>query len=314
LVRATHLDILDEELPKVVEDAAFEQMQWNQLASNGDAPSANGRHEVSFDARTLTFSANRGHFDPLLLALASRELADQALDKLRKNDDPSVLEEYFRGYRVGTETVTNDVPRVVLLELGGRAALVTQLCLVESFPRPESVREHWLFRTCIDWPLRVFDATARFLRHSPGARKPFVVASIAYVALAILVNTFWLRTLYASDGMQRQMALLLFVIGPIAAGTFSWLLVRPFRSRRPSRFGARLVRLVVLVLAVLVTARLLDSDPASLCSDAPFALFGRHCAAAVRYAILLFPVAVGMFLGFLDRGGERPKRPEPQRP
>ena len=321
LVRAAHLDVLDEELPKVVEDAAFEQLQWNQLASSGDVASARGADvdadAVSFDAKTLTFTANRRHFDPLLVALASRELAARALDELRSSDDPRVLEEYFRGYRVGVETVADDVPRVVLLELAGRAALVAESCLVESFPQPEAVRGHWLFRFCIDWPLRVFDATARFLRYAPGARKPFVVASVAYIALAIAVNALWLRTLYAEDGVQRQVALLLFVIGPVACGTFSWLLIRPFRSPRPGRAGVnavRLVRLAVIVATVVATAKLLDGDPASLCASAPFDFFGERCAEVLRYVILLLPVAVGMFLGFLDRGGERRKRRTPARP
>jgi hypothetical protein len=301
LVRAAHLDVLDDELPKVVEDAAFEQMHWNQLATHDDR-----RHacpdDVSFDPKTLTFSANGTHFDPLLLSLTSRELARKALGELRAGDDPTALETYFRSYRVGTETITADVPRVVLLELGGRAALVTEQCLVESFPRPGDVREHWLFRACVDWPLRVFDATARFLRYAPGARKPFVVASIAYIALAVVVNTLWLRALYAGDGVLREIALLLFLVGPAVAGVFSWLLVRPFRSRRPPGLGvARLLRLVSVAFAVVATAWLLDADRSSLCKGAPFSLAGAHCSALLRYATLLFPVAIGMFLGLIGR-------------
>jgi patatin-related protein len=306
LVRAAQLDILHGELPKVVEDAAFEQMQWNQLATKSRA---GGTDDVHFDASTLTWSSNRGSFDPLLLALCSRELATKALDALRSSDDPAALEEYFRAYRVGSETVTEDVPRVVLLELGGRAALVAENCLVESFPRPEDVRGHWLFRLCIDWPLRVFDATARFLRQAPGARKPLVVGSIAYVALAIVVNTLWLETLYAEDGVSRQIALALFFAGPIASGTFAWLLVRPFRSRRPAGTGVRrLLRLATIALAVVATAWLLDADRSPLCEEAPFASFGAHCSAAIRYAILLFPVTVGTFLGIFDGGSVRRKR------
>ncbi|HEX6273798.1 MAG TPA: DUF3376 domain-containing protein, partial [Polyangiaceae bacterium] len=86
LVRATQLDILHGELPKVVEDAAFEQMQWNQLATKSAGV---GAEDVHFDARTLAWRSNRGNFDPLLLALCSRELATKALETLRSYDDPS---------------------------------------------------------------------------------------------------------------------------------------------------------------------------------------------------------------------------------
>jgi hypothetical protein len=311
LVRAAQIDILHDELPKVVEDAAFEQMQWNQLAT----PSGGARAEdVHFDAKTLAWSSSRGNFDPLLLTLASRELATRALGALRASDDPKVLEDYFRGYRVGSETITEDVPRVVLLEIGGRAALMAQTCIVESFPRPDGVRAHWLYRSCVEWPLRVFDATARFLRQAPGARKPFVVGSMAYVALAVVVNAVWLRTLYAEDGLSRQIALALFFFGPIASATFAWLLVRPFRSRRPAGVGLRrLLRLATVALAVVATAKLLDADRSSLCEGAPFALFGAHCSAALRYGILLLPIAVGTFLGIFE-GGPARREPAPRRP
>jgi hypothetical protein len=201
-----------------------------------------------------------------------------------------------------------------LLELGGRAALVAQDCLVESFPQPDSVREQWLYRVCIAWPLRVFDATARFLRHAPGARKTFVVGSIAYVVLAMVVNTFWLKALYANDGVQREVALVLFVIGPIVSGTFSWLLVRPFRSRPPRLGIVRLLRFAAVVLAVGATAKLLDADHSTLCASAPFELIGQHCSTVVRSAILLLPIAVGMFLGAFVRGGPPRTEREPRRP
>jgi hypothetical protein len=319
IVRAAHLEILDEELPKVVEDAAVEQMQWNQIATlDGDVRAASseseGRPGVSFDATTLTFTANRRHFDPLLLALASRELATKALAKFRKRDDATALEDYFRTYRVGSETVSGHVPRVVLLELGGRAALVAQNCLVESFPEPEVVRRHWLYRVCVDWPIRMFDAIGRFLRYAPDARKPFVVASIAYVALALVVNAVWLKTLYVEDGVQRQVALLLFVIGPAVAGFFSWLLIRPFGSARPSRTGSFfrwLFALAVVLVSILGTLELLDADLSSVCSSAPLSALGERCARVARGIVLLVPAVIGMLLGALFTPVRHAKRGGP---
>jgi patatin-related protein len=316
IVRAAHLEILDEELPKVVEDAAVEQMQWNQLATvSGDVRAvsneAAGSGGVSFDATTFTFTANRRHFDPLLLALASRELATKALAKFRKRDDSSALEEYFRGYGVGSETVMDHVPRVVLLELGSRAALVLQNCLVESLPRPAEVRRHWLFRLFLDWPLRVHDAVARFLRYAPGARKPFVVATIAYVALALVVNVLWVKALYGDDGLQRQVAILLFVIGPAVCVLFSWLLIRPFRSARPSELGSRLgwlVALVVVASSIVGTLALLDADLVPVCSSAPLSALGERCSRVARGVILVVPVVAGVLLGALSARSARSAR------
>jgi hypothetical protein len=282
-------------------------MQWNQLATApGAAREASSETEagasVGFDATTLTFTTNRRHFDPLLLALASRELATKALAQFRKLDDSSALEDYFCTYRVGSETITDHVPRVVLLELASRTALVAQNCLVESLPRPAEVRRHWLFRLFLDWPLRVHDALARFLRYTPGARKPFVVASVAYVALALVVNALWLKTLYTQDGVQRQVAILLFVVGPAVCALFSWLLIRPFRSRS-SKLGSGigwLVTLGVIALSVAGTLRLLDADLSPVCSSAPLSALGEHCDRLARGMILVVPIVVGMVLGALN--------------
>jgi hypothetical protein len=314
LVRASHLEILDEELPKVVEDAAFEQMQWNQIATSGrkvttpapDQPST----PVFFDAGTQTFQSSRTEFDPLVLALASKELATEALGRLRNRDDPLALETFFRSYRVGSETI-EDLPRVVLLELGARTALVAQNCLVESFPRPAGIRKHWLFRFCLDWPLRVFDATARFLRYAPGVRRPFVVAAIAYVALAVVVNALWMRSLYVQDGLQRQIALLLFVIGPFVFAVTSWLLVRPFRSPRATALGTSigaLLGLSVIAATLWATLRLFATDLAPLCASSPFSALGEHCAPVLRGAILLLPLVVGLVVGAFARAGAPEKR------
>jgi hypothetical protein len=320
LVHAAHIDILDEELPKVVEDAAWEQMRWNQLATtNGGRQSSIEANAagVGFDARTLTFTANERHFDPLLLALASRELAAKALEKLRQADDPTALVEYFRSYRVGSETITNDIPRVVLLELGGRAALVSQHCLVESYSEPETIRRSWLFRLCLDWPLRVLDAAGRFLRDAPGARKPFVVVSSAYLVLAVVVNALWAKALYAEDGLQRQVALLLFIVGPLVFAATSWFLVRPFRSTRPKRSGSAfsfVVELVIVGLTLVATTMLLDADISAPCAEPPLDGLEEHCSVALRGLMLLLPIAVGMFLGARRRAKTRAKRRRDRRP
>jgi hypothetical protein len=314
LVRASHLDILDEELPKVVEDAAFEQMHWNQIATSGAKVLAplpiQSSAPVFFDAGTQTFQSSRASFDPLVLALASKELATEALNRLRNRDDPLALETFFRTYRVGSETF-EDLPRIVLLELGARAALVAQNCLVDSFPRPAGIRQHWLFRLCLDWPLRVFDATARFLRYAPGARRPFVMATIAYVALAVVVNALWMRSLYVQDGLQRQIALLLFVIGPFVFAVSSWLLVRPFRSPRATALGTSIgaiLGLSAIAATLWVTLRLFATDLAPICASSPFSGLGEHCAPVLRGAILLLPLVVGFVVGAFARAGAPQKR------
>jgi hypothetical protein len=154
----------------------------------------------------------------------------------------------------------------------------------------------------------VFDAFGRFLRYAPGARKPFVVASSAYVALALVVNALWLKTLYAEDGVQRQVALLLFVIGPAVCALFSWLLIRPFRSTRPAGSGLGwLFSLGIIVLSVLGTLALLDADRSTVCSSAPLSALGEHCGPIARGLILLVPIAVGVLLGSFRTPG-RTKR------
>jgi hypothetical protein len=101
------------------------------------------------------------------------------------------------------------------------------------------------------------------------------------------------------------------VVGPIVCGLVSWLMIRPFRSPRPSRFGSSagwIVALVVVGVALVATSRLLDADLSPYCSSGPLSVFGEHCGAVTRGIVLLLPLAVGVLLGVFARTSERSRR------
>ena len=66
------------------------------------------------------------------------------------------------------------------------------------------------------------DELERTFREAPERARAFVVATGVYLAIAVVVNTIWMRTLYENDGLQRVVALFLFVVLPMYTQLVAW--------------------------------------------------------------------------------------------
>ena len=86
----------------------------------------------------------QGYFDRAITPFAVKELAETPVKALL--DDPRQIDDYFRNtYQVGSETLSTDIPVVVLEDLAARAGLVIR-DILNSPPTGDTVRKTTTFR------------------------------------------------------------------------------------------------------------------------------------------------------------------------
>jgi patatin-related protein len=247
ILTQAQLDVLCEDLPKVIADAAQEQLEWGQLKVGGKLPSSKSNREqassTTFAAQAWEFRPRPAALDGNLLELATRLFAEESLAAM----SPRELGEYFREkYAVGRESAFLTIPVTVLADLGARGAVLAEGALVSSGHIAETVRENGLYRLLVRWPLRFIAALAAFLRRSPQYFVAVVVGSFLYAALALVANVLLWGALYERDGFGRTVAIWAFALLPSAALVFAWIIWRaPFWKRA-------LVMLVVTGAALAV--------------------------------------------------------------
>ena len=181
LIEAAQGEILVEGLPQVIEDAAEEQMLWNEY--NRRTIEGPGR-----GARKTTFVAGAEVLDPAVIAQASAEIAKGAMAALVNEKPATTLVARFREkYDVGSETL-DDIPRVVLLDVFARALLVVRNSLLQAAgEKADRLTGSLLYKAFLDWPLEILASLAGGLRRSPSGRRGVIVGTLLYVALSAIV-------------------------------------------------------------------------------------------------------------------------------
>ncbi len=115
LVQAGQQQILQQELPGVMQEAIAEQLTWQQqkVAQAGEPP---------------RYLAAEGYFNRTVSAIAAAQLASQALGLLAQAEPEAAraqLAHFFRtDYRLGREELLTDIPGTILQALGVRSLLV----------------------------------------------------------------------------------------------------------------------------------------------------------------------------------------------
>jgi patatin-related protein len=234
------LDALCEDLPKVIADAAEEQLEWGQVKVDGKTTAEAAA--ASFSPAAWEFKARSGALKTNVLDLAAASFAKRALA------EKSVREvgEYFRNtYSVGGESAFRAMPVTVLADLGARVAVLAERALVGSGELGQTLKTNGLYRIIVRAPLRVIAVIATFLRRSPQWRVAVVTGFLLYVLLALVANVFFAGAFYTEGGFQRTVAIWAFAILPLSALVAAWIFWR-------SPWGKRL--LVALVFAAAVAA------------------------------------------------------------
>jgi patatin-related protein len=243
LTETAQLDALCEDLPKVIGDAAEEQLEWGQRKVKGRPAAALTASKLRFSPEAWQFEVSSGALDATVLNLATRLFAERSLASMSADD----VARYFRDqYAVGRESAFHTMPVTVLADLGARGAVLAERALVGSGQIGETLRKNGLYRLIVRWPLGLIAALAAFLRRSPQYRVSLVVGSLLYAALAIVANLLLAGALYEKDGVGRTFAIWAFALLPFTALVFAWIIWR-------SRVGKRVfvgVLLVGVVFAV----------------------------------------------------------------
>jgi hypothetical protein len=245
LTETAQLDVLCEDLPKVIADAAEEQLEWGQRKVGGTFPpkkqQLDAASKVTFSPETWQFKASSAALDTSVLNLATRLFAEQSLARMSAVE----LGDYFREkYAVGRESAFLNMPLTVLADLGARGAVLTEHALVGSGQVGEVLRKNGLYRLIVRYPLRIIAALAAFLRRSPQYRVSLVVGCLLYAALAVVTNVLLFGALYEKDGVGRTIAIWVFGLLPFIALVFAWVIWR-------SRIGKRVLIGTIIVGAVV---------------------------------------------------------------
>ncbi len=261
LVEATHFSIMQSDYAKLIEDSIKEQLDWRtgRVTSQGQEPEA--RRKPRFDAQTRAFDVE---LDDLALEAAARQFAK---DALHGKQEPQTLAALQAGYRVGAESIRDDIPKGVLLELTAHALLILRNCIIGSFgsERANAVRENRFYRVFVDWPLRAFHALAVQIRQRP-AHGGISLGLLAYFVLAVVVDVCFFGSLWELGGWRGYLAMLVFVALPLgclaaAAGLimatdYSWRSVQSayLRLARSVLYAITVAGAVVVALAPIYVA------------------------------------------------------------
>jgi patatin-related protein len=192
LIKAVQLEALYEDLPKVLGDAAAEQLEWNQYAPP-EKP-VEGRttvQQMEKIALERSFIAGTDHLDPGVISAVTEGISRSVVDKL-KTDPKSTLEFFTQRYAIGRETLAN-IPPTILFDYAARALVLARNALLASLrPRDaDRVEGSPVYQIFLAWPLRANAALAATLRRSPASTSAFIVGAVVYIALSLVVIALW---------------------------------------------------------------------------------------------------------------------------
>ena len=200
-VEAEQIEILREELPRVIEDGITEQQEWNQfLVSQPDRDKQAGDQEEKAADRRPLFSAGAGDLSPLVVTAAAQEeasdLTRQMLADSTSPDTPAktVAGEFFtERYRVGSERVQRDIPPLVLMEMFSTTLLVLRNCVFGSLGSglTKRIQQNRVYTLGFDFPLRAFHSLVQFLRRASGWSRGIPIGLGVASALALLIAYLW---------------------------------------------------------------------------------------------------------------------------
>ncbi|HXS97569.1 MAG TPA: patatin-like protein [Candidatus Limnocylindrales bacterium] len=152
LTRAAQAEILNDEVPRVVDAAIRQQADWNQFPMTA--------RKAELLSKQTVWTVGRRRLDSALAAYASSRLTE-AMEK------PGEWPTYFESiYAVGSEAWNNDIPKPILLEIGTGAGLVLKNCLM-SVAGKHATRLQKFVLNGVYFPLVVTNRLVRIQRTMP---------------------------------------------------------------------------------------------------------------------------------------------------
>lgn len=229
LIEAAQLEAVEEDLPQIGVDALREQADWGhyQLEPTPKATNRKGTIDrvetpVAASSQPWTFRPLSGRLDPFIATMASELKMRTFLKDLAgaRPNAPSPqdtgLGNYFRAtYGVGKETISQDIPATVLLEMLATALLITRNCILGMFgEQAERIKRHPLYFICVTVPLKSFYWLAVALRRSPASARTIMLGVLLGCLLARTAAAFfWGDLIHPSSGWNLR-AVLWFIVVP----------------------------------------------------------------------------------------------------
>jgi len=223
LLWCAQLEILDRELPTVLTDAAREQLQWN--------------HEIVAKGKGASrFRQLESRVDLSCAVIAGAELTQQFIERLKADvrpfhdlRDAPIARHFLSEYKVGAESLRDDIPPAVVLEMLTHALLVARNCLLNAFPDyAPRITSNLVYKTMIHWPLMTAHTLAVLARRERSFYSAMVAALLTYALLALGAATFW-PTILQKEGTfdgPRLLALVgvpLLILLPALRGAWLWV-------------------------------------------------------------------------------------------
>jgi len=181
LVQMGQLEIIANEIPVVLQDAAVQQSEWNRFRRASENQHGHGKGKSGAKAVTAipalprtTFASPPGFIDPALVGLQVTEELER-LNYFWRSKDSTVAEPKLTGlgnyfettYDVAGEGLERGIPPLILVQQMTRLLLVINACLLGSLPITvqERVQRNWFYKLSLSLPLKVsFKLTTLWIR------------------------------------------------------------------------------------------------------------------------------------------------------
>jgi patatin-related protein len=203
LVRMAQGEILEEEIPRVLQDAIDQQVDWNEYKVDLKAI-------APYETDPGVWTVGVKQIDRALTGFASEELA-------RRKQRGQWTKFFEAGhYTVGSEKFPNDLPLTVLLEIVSTAVLVLKNALINSAPPKLAarIRTNLAYKFFLDFPLRALYAFTKFERVAPEFSLIAIWVLATVCAVLIVVGAVWWTALI-DPNVHRWRNAVCFFFGPI---------------------------------------------------------------------------------------------------
>lgn len=154
LIMAAQREILNEELPNVIEASIQQQVEWNQYHLRKD-------HNPPFTIEDDVWKTGTHSIDRQLTAYAAARMAETPPKK-------GWVQFFLDDYKVGGEDPKDGLPKPIVLEIASNAGVVLRNCLVASAgDKAGKIRSSMPYRFFFKWPLDLAYAFAKWQRTAP---------------------------------------------------------------------------------------------------------------------------------------------------
>jgi patatin-related protein len=230
LTRMGQREILEQEVPLVIDSAVRQQREWNQYlyqAGQGSVPTSHNATVWQTGVKTM---------DAAVTAYAARQMS--AVSK----PDEGWSKFFETNYHVGEENVDNGIPKPILMEIASQAALRLRESIVDvTGDRKSAIRASKLYKFLAKWPIDASYAIAHTQRTWPEWFTRLVIAGLVGSVAVLAVDAVFWKGLVSDLGWA--MRAIVVGIPLVVLGAALYVLIKLTPRRQEPRLYLRTVYL-----------------------------------------------------------------------